>query len=60
MNQEKGCTTCPFAGHIDLKECPNAYTEISEQCGLYKHEHFYVSDNETKNEIIEKRPAVVR
>ena len=38
MSKEKGCTTCPYAGHIDLKECPNAYTEKSKECGNYNHE----------------------
>lgn len=33
-----GCTECPYAGHIELKECPDAYTEVSDKCGLYKHE----------------------
>lgn len=25
----KGCTSCPYAGHLELKECPDAYTPIS-------------------------------
>jgi len=38
MVKEIGCTECPYAGHIELKECPDAYTEVSKHCGLYKHE----------------------
>lgn len=38
MTKEIGCTQCPYAGHIELKECPDAYTEASQHCGLYKHE----------------------
>lgn len=37
-NKEIGCTQCPYAGHIELKECPDAYTEVSKYCGLYNHE----------------------
>lgn len=36
--KEIGCTQCPFAGHIELKECPDAYTEVSQYCGIYNHE----------------------
>jgi hypothetical protein len=36
--KEIGCTQCPYAGHIELKECPDAYTEVSQHCGLYNHE----------------------
>lgn len=36
--KEIGCTQCPYAGHIYLKECPDAYTEVSSHCGLYNHE----------------------
>lgn len=38
MVKEIGCTECPYAGHIELKECPDAYTEVSRWCSLYKHE----------------------
>ena len=38
MSKEKVCITCPYAGHIDLKECPNAYTDKSKECGNYNHE----------------------
>ena len=37
-NKVIGCTECPYAGHIELKECPDAYTEVSEKCGLYINE----------------------
>lgn len=37
-SKEIGCTQCPYAGHIELKECPEAYTEVSQYCGLYNHE----------------------
>ena len=37
-NKEIGCTQCPYAGHIELKECSDAYTEVSQYCGLYNHE----------------------
>jgi len=37
-NKVIGCTECPYAGHIELKECPDAYTEVSKKCGLYKNE----------------------
>lgn len=37
-NKEIGCTQCPYAGHIELKECPDAYTKVSKHCNLYKHE----------------------
>lgn len=36
--KEIGCTQCPYAGHIYLKECPDAYTSVSKHCGLYNHE----------------------
>ncbi len=32
-----GCTRCPHAGHIELKECVDAYTEVAEHCGAYNH-----------------------
>lgn len=38
VTKEIGCTGCPYAGHIELKECPDAYTDVSEKCGLYIHE----------------------
>lgn len=31
----KGCTSCPYAGHIELKECPDAYTKVSRECRLF-------------------------
>lgn len=31
----KGCTSCPYAGHIEIKECPDAYTDIAKKCNLY-------------------------
>jgi len=34
---EEGCTTCPCAGHFELRECPDAYTEKSQYCNLYSH-----------------------
>lgn len=37
-NKEIGCTQCPYAGHIELKECPDAYTEASKHCRLYNHD----------------------
>lgn len=37
-NKEIGCTQCPYAGHIYLKECPDAYTEVSQHCGFFNHE----------------------
>ena len=37
-NKEIGCTQCPYAGHFVLKECPDAYTSVSQYCGLYNHE----------------------
>jgi hypothetical protein len=33
-----GCTKCPYVGHFELKECPDAYTDVSEKCGLYNHD----------------------
>ena len=30
-----GCSTCPQAGHFELRECPDAYTKIAEKCALY-------------------------
>lgn len=38
--RNKGCSTCPYAGHIELKECPNAYTEKAKECKNYNHEQF--------------------
>ena len=35
---EIGCTQCPYSGHIELKECPDAYTTVSQYCGLHNHE----------------------
>lgn len=49
MIKEIGCTKCPYAGHIELKECPDAYTEVSQHCGLYKHEP--INSEEGKKEI---------
>lgn len=37
-NKEICCNQCPYAGHIELKECPDAYTDVSKYCGLYNHE----------------------
>lgn len=37
-NRVIGCTECPYTGHIELKECPDAYTKVSKKCGLYKNE----------------------
>ena len=37
-NKVKGCLTCPYSGHMEIRECPNAYTEISHMCGMYSNE----------------------
>ena len=37
MDKVIGCSRCPFAGRIELKECPNAYTEVSKLCSFYDH-----------------------
>ena len=29
-DKEMGCTQCPYAGHIELKECSDAYTSVSQ------------------------------
>lgn len=34
----EGCTSCPYAGHFELKECPDAYTPKSHFCNLYSKE----------------------
>ena len=34
----EGCTSCPYAGHFELKECPDAYTPISHFCKYYSKE----------------------
>ena len=39
-NNLVGCTKCPYAGHIELKECPDAYTEVSKYCNLYNNSDF--------------------
>lgn len=44
---KKGCTTCPYAGHIESKECVFAYTEDAKGCTLYSHEEI------EKNAVIE-------
>lgn len=31
----KGCTNCPYSGHSELKECPDAYTYKAALCNLY-------------------------
>lgn len=49
MTKEIGCTQCPYAGHIELKECPDAYTEVSQHCALYKHEP--INSEEGKKEM---------
>lgn len=36
----KGCSSCPYAGHFELKECPDAYTKKSADCNLYSYEYF--------------------
>lgn len=43
-----GCTTCPYSGHIGLKECPDAYTPVSEYCGLYDHSYVEFRRNVNK------------
>ena len=45
MKFEKGCTSCPYAGHFELKECPDAYTDVSKFCGLYDHTIIEREDN---------------
>ncbi len=35
-----GCTRCPEAGHFELRECPDAYTERAKGCGLYDHSKY--------------------
>lgn len=34
----KGCSACPMAGHIELPECPDAYSANSPKCNLYSNE----------------------
>ena len=55
-SKEKGCSTCPYAGHFDLKECPNAYTEKSKECGNYNHEQLctQIQTNYSKCEFEEE------
>lgn len=51
-----GCTRCPYAGHIELRECIDAYTEVAEHCGAYNHNELEGSkenDRESKQTIIE-------
>lgn len=57
MTKEIGCTECPYAGHIELKECPDAYTEISQHCGLYKHEP--INSEEGKKEITNEEAQTI-
>lgn len=45
---EKGCSTCEYAGHIEIKECPDAYTEVAKGCNLYSHEEFDDKEETTK------------
>ena len=51
MNNEIGCTECPYAGHIELKECPDAYTKVSQYCALYKHEPINSEEADMYNSI---------
>ena len=37
----KGCTSCPYAGKFELKDCPDAYTHVSHKCNLYSKEVVY-------------------
>lgn len=37
----KGCSSCPYAGYFELKECPDAYTKKSADCNLYSYEYFF-------------------
>lgn len=53
MSREIGCTRCPAAGHIELKECPDAYTERAPYCGLYNHAKLG-QDTEKKEENLGK------
>ena len=34
----KGCTSCPYRGSFELRDCPDAYTEVSHLCNLYSKE----------------------
>lgn len=47
-----GCTRCPYAGHIELKECVDAYTEVSKYCGMYDHNELG-KDNNTDEQVEE-------
>jgi len=47
MKMEVGCTRCPYAGHIEKKECPDAYTEKANKCNLYIREEISVSEEES-------------
>ncbi len=53
FNQEFGCTKCPYAGHIELKECPDAYTEVSKYCSLYNHEFIRKGITNEKTDKVE-------
>lgn len=39
VSKEIGCTKCPYAGHIEVKECLDAYTNVAPHCKMYNHEH---------------------
>ena len=44
-NKPKGCSSCPYSGHLELPECPDAYTEKAQHCGLYDTTSIYGGDN---------------
>lgn len=37
----KGCTSCPYRGSFELRDCPDAYTPVSQFCNLYSKEVVY-------------------
>lgn len=38
IRKVRGCSACPNSGHFELKECPDAYTEVSQYCGMFDHD----------------------
>lgn len=35
-----GCSSCPYAGHLEKLECPDAYTEKARYCKMYDSRTF--------------------
>lgn len=56
----KGCTSCPYAGHIELKECPDAYTKVASGCRLFDRSEIPGSMPQAEFEALRKKRNTLR